>query len=81
MKMRKCKLKKITRVGKKPKGKSQLFPIQKNESVKPYKIIGEHKSVVMNKELRRYKTRVRLGENKEQGRKYPENVLKKLMQF
>lgn len=66
MKMRKCKLKKITRVGKKPKGKSQLLPIQKNESVKPYKIIGEHKSVVMNKELRRYKTRVRLSANEEQ---------------
>lgn len=71
MKMRKCKLKKITRVGKKPKGKSQLFPIQKNESVKPYKIIGEHKSVVMNKELRRYKTRARLGENKAEGAKIP----------
>lgn len=62
---------------KKTKGKSQLFPIQ-NESVKPYKIIGEHKSVVMNKELKEVQN---LGENKEQGGKYPENALKKMMEF
>lgn len=62
---------------KKTKGKSQLFPIQ-NESVKPYKIIGEHKSGeqknIMNKKLKEVQN---LGENKEQGGKYPENALKK----
>lgn len=52
--MRKCKLRKISeKKNSKKKGKNvHLLRIQ-NGSVKPYKIIEGHKSLVMNKELAR----------------------------